>query len=453
MNKTIVVTGATGFVGKKLCLKLFLEGYQLKILSRSKESAKKMISLPAEFIEWNGYSKLEPSIFEGSFGVIHLAGESVAAGRWSKKRKEKILNSRTITTKIICDTIKECSNPPKIMIGASAIGIYGNVDDKLLTESSPCGNGFLADVCLAWENSYQEFNGRLVMLRTGVVLGDGGALEKMILPFRLGGGGPLSNGNQWMSWIHIDDLVNMYTFSLENEYVSGAVNAVAPNPVRNTEFTKALANTVGMPAIIPVPGIMIKLIFGEMSSILLDSQKVSAEKILKLNFKFSFPLINSALDSLLRPEGKAGSHTFTSYQWLKNDKEEVFTFFSKAENLEIITPPWLNFKILKKSDNEIKQGTLIDYKLKIKGAPAYWRTLISNWSPPNFFTDSQLKGPYSIWEHTHRFISVQGGTLMTDEIIYKVPLGPIGHLLKTILIKNDVTKIFEYRNKKIKELF
>jgi hypothetical protein len=275
----------------------------------------------------------------------------------------------------------------------------------------------------------------------------------MLPPFRLGLGGRLGAGKQWMSWIHIDDLVKMYIFSLESNDVIGPINAVAPNPINNSGFTRELSKSLSTPAIFPVPSIILKIIFGEMSSILLGSQRVSADKVLSLGFKFNYPALGDAFNSLIRPYGNIGCHVFWSYQWLSQDKENVYNFFSKAENLEVITPPWLNFKIVKKSDGEMRQGTLIDYKLKIKGIPASWKTLISKWSPSDFFTDSQLKGPYSKWEHTHRFIEVQGGTLMTDEVIYKVPFGPIGHIIKEVLIENDITTIFNYRNKTIARLF
>lgn len=453
MNKTIIIAGATGFIGRKLCVELFLKGYKLKILCRSIEKAEKIIPLPVEFILWNGIDKLTSNVFEGAFGVINLIGESVAHGRWTNERKTKILESRTKTTKIIADAINHCKSPPKVIVGASAIGIYGNKHNTILTEESAYGGGYLANVCKEWESSYSDFKGRLVLLRTGIVLGHGGALEKMLLPFRLGLGGKLGNGKQWMSWIHIDDLIKMYIFSMENTFVTGPINAVAPSPVINSDFTKTLSNVLNIPAILPVPTISLKIIFGEMSSILLDSQRVIPVKISHLNFKFSYSGLELALKSLLHPYGNKGCHVFSSYQWLPNEKEEVFSFFSKAENLEMITPPWLNFKIEKKSDDEIKQGTVIDYKLKIKGIPASWKTLISNWAPPNIFTDSQEKGPYSKWIHTHKFVDIQDGTLMTDDVVYKVPFGPMGHIVKELLIEKDITKIFEYRNNKIKELF
>ena len=316
MSRKIVITGATGFVGKKLCLELFKRGYELKILCRDPVSARKSIGLPADFIRWDVARPLDANHFEDAAGVIHLAGESVAGGRWTKDRKEKILLSRTETTAALCKAMQACQRPPRVLVGAGAIGIYGDAGDTLLTETSTSGTGFLADVCRFWESAYEGFKGRCVVLRTGVVLGYGGALDKMLLPFRLGAGGPLASGNQWMSWIHIDDLVKMYIYCLENDQCSGAINAVAPTPVRNTEFTKQLGRAVGMPAFFPVPKPALKIIFGEMSSILLDSQRVSADKIRSLGFSFSHVTLPEAFGQLLSPAGHKGCHVFEAYQWV-----------------------------------------------------------------------------------------------------------------------------------------
>lgn len=443
--KTVVITGATGFVGRRLCLALFRQGHQLKILCRSVEKAKLTIPLPAEFIRWDGKEQLDEKYLEGSDAIIHLAGAPIAEGRWNAKRKSEILHSRTLSTLNLVAAVKRCRLPPKLLVGASAIGIYGDRAEEVLSENAQCGEGFLANVCGQWEAAEASFPGRTVMLRTGVVLGHGGALRKMLPAFRLGGGGRLGDGQQWMSWIHIEDLINLYLFALENESLSGPVNAVAPASVTNREFTRALAKTLGVSAVLPIPRFMLKLIFGEMSCVLLDSQRVTPKRALESGFSFSYPEILPALASLLCARGHKGSHVFQSYQWIPQDRLGVFDFFSKAENLETITPPWINFRIESKNHAEIQEGTLIDYRLKIKGLPAKWRTRISRWQPPAEFADSQLRGPYSLWEHVHRFEEAGQGTLMTDEIVYRVPFGPVGHIVNEIVIRDDVEAIFKYR--------
>lgn len=448
MNKAIVVTGATGFVGKKLCLELILRGYDLRVISRNPERARETLALPARY-----FGKSSPEVFEGAHAVIHLAGEPIAERRWSQAVKREIRRSRKEGTQEIVRDLAHCKNPPKILVGTSAIGIYGERGMEILSEESARGSGFLSDVCAEWEEAYQEFPYRRVILRVGVVLGHGGALEKMLPAFRLGGGGKLASGNQWMSWVHIDDLVGMYMHGLENENLSGVYNAVAPGTVTNSEFTRGLAKVLHRPAIFPVPGLALRLIFGEMSKVLLGSQRVSADKILAAGFSFRFPRLDLAFQDLLKPLGITGAYTFEAMKWVPQDRSEVFPFFSEARNLEKITPPWLNFRIQKLSTDAIEEGTLIDYRLKIKGVPVGWRTRISSWNPPEVFVDEQLRGPYRVWHHTHRFVPLRNGTLMIDRVVYQMPFGILGDIARLLMVKKDVQTIFGYRSQVIGRMF
>jgi uncharacterized protein (TIGR01777 family) len=445
----VVVTGATGFVGKKLCLELFKSGHSLRVVTRSKKKAAETLAFPAEYFEWSGTSEFPQAALTGADAVIHLAGESIADGRWSEERKKKIMESRKVGTAQLVKAMNQTENKNLALIGTSAIGFYGPQGSHPLDENSPKGLGFLSDVCNEWEKAYAPYKNRLVILRVGVVFGHGGALEKMELPFRLGLGGPIGNGGQWMSWIHIDDLINLYVKSLETQNVSGTINAVAPNPVSNREFTKSFAKVLGKPAIFPIPTFMLKLIFGEMAAVILDSQRVYPHH----NFSYRFPTIDSALTNIFLPEGKKGAYVFEAVQWVPKPVDEVFSFFSEAKNLEVITPKWLNFQIKNMSTPTIQKGSLINYRLRIKGVPAGWRTLIGQWSPPHMFVDEQLKGPYSLWHHTHKFESSHMGTLMEDRVIYRVPLGPIGDLVRLIMIKSDIQKIFRHRFKIVNEVF
>ncbi len=449
----VVVTGATGFVGRKLCLELFKRGHDLKIVTRSEKKAKEILALPAEYVQWDGKSAFPHGTLVDADAVIHLAGESIADGRWSDERKSKIMDSRKVGTAHLVKAMNDIQNKNLALIGTSAVGIYGPRGSETLDEKSSKGNGFLSDVCEEWEKAYSPFKNRLVVLRVGVVLGHGGALEKMELPFRLGAGGQIGNGSQWMSWIHVDDLVALYVRSLENQEISGTFNAVAPNPVTNKEFTKAFSRALARPAIFPVPTFMLKLIFGEMSSVILDSQRVLPKHTLESGFTYKHPTIDSALEEIFVPEGKRGAYVFEASQWVPRPVDEVFSFFSEAKNLEVITPEWLNFHIKKMSTPTIQEGSLIDYRLKIKGVPAHWRTLIGRWSPPHMFVDEQLKGPYSLWHHTHKFEASHAGTLLEDRVIYKVPMGPIGDLVRVIMIKSDIHKIFRHRFKVVNDLF
>ena len=275
----------------------------------------------------------------------------------------------------------------------------------------------------------------------------------MLPAFRLGVGGKLGRGNQWMSWIHLRDLVNLYVFALENESVTGPMNATAPAPVTNEDFTKMLGKSLNRPVIFPVPATALKLLFGEMSSVLLDSQWVSPKKAQELGFHFTYPHLTPALEEILRPLGLPGAYVFEEVQWLPEKTSVVFPFFAEAKNLEKITPPWLNFHITAMSTPEITEGSLIDYRLRIKGVPARWRTLISSWKPGICFVDEQLKGPYKIWHHTHHFQPLRRGTLMKDCVVYQMPFGPLGDLVRLLVVAGDIRKIFGYRRKIIDELY
>lgn len=454
MDSKIVVTGATGFVGRKLCLTLIQKGYEVHVITRDITKAKTLLPLPCSFYKWNGKETFPLEALEGAQAVIHLAGEPIAERRWTQERKEKILNSRTKGTETLLAAIDACKKPPQVLVGTSAVGIYGNRHETLLDETSSEGSGFLAEVCKSWEKSYSTFHGRLSILRVGVVLGNnGGALEKMLFPFRLGVGGRLGDGKQWMSWIHIEDLVSLYIHALENEEMSGVYNAVAPRPTTNLEFTQALGEAIQRPTLFPVPKFMIKLLFGKMSQVLLDSQRAVPIRRLNTHFSFKFPSIQEALNDLLAPLGHKGAYVIEKAQWIPLPRDEVFQFFCEAKNLEAITPEWLNFHIKKMSTEKIQEGSLIDYKLKIKGVPASWRTLISSWRPPFQFVDEQLKGPYALWHHTHSFEEAQKGTLMLDQVIYKVPFGVIGNIVREVLIRSDVEKIFKHRQEQVPKLF
>ncbi len=452
MKKTILVTGATGFVGRKLCVELLKKGYALKIISRDIESAKEKLPFPGTFLAWDGRSPLDSSFFEGVHAVLHLAGEPIAERRWSDKVKLAIENSRTAGTDEVMKAISKCSNPPQIVVGTSAIGIYGERADEILTEESTHGPGFLADVCKGWEKAYSSFKGRLAILRVGVVLGHGGALEKMLPPFRLGGGGRLDSGKQWMSWIHHDDLVNMFIYAMENHSVSGTFNAVAPSAVQNTEFTKAMGRALSRPVILPLPGLVLKIIFGEMSQVLLGSQRVQAGKIVKSGFTFKFPEIQTALNDLLRPLGNTGGYVQEAAKWIPYPLEQVFPFFCEATNLEKITPPNVHFRVKKLSTKEIQKDTVIDYSLRVKGVPLHWRSLITSWHPGEYFVDEQLRGPYKTWHHTHSFATIDHGTLMTDRVVYQMPFGILGDFVRLAVVDRDVKTIFGYRSKVIEGL-
>lgn len=296
----ILVTGASGLIGSHLVPTLQAKGHEIYKLSRKK-------AIKTDEIQWDayeGFSEREQAKLENMTAVIHLAGESVAGGSWTDEKKQRIRDSRVRGTRTLVDALRKTANPPKVFIGASAIGFYGNRGDEVLTETSPQGTGFFPEVCEEWESETgkaSEFGARVILPRIGVVLTkDGGALEKMLTPFKLGVGGTVGSGEQWMSWILIDDLIRIFHFALETDKLSGAVNAVAPNPVTNKTFTETLGKVLHRPTILPVPAFGIKLLFGEMGeTLLLEGARILPEKLITAGFDFQFPELEKALRYIL----------------------------------------------------------------------------------------------------------------------------------------------------------
>jgi ligand-binding SRPBCC domain-containing protein len=259
-----------------------------------------------------------------------------------------------------------------------------------------------------------------------------------------------------MSWIHIDDIVGLFMHQLEAllsaRKVAPVLNGAAPNPATNADFSRALGKALGKPAAIPAPAAALKFALGEMADIVLTGQKAKPLSAVKDGYQFKFPSLEGALENLCGGR-RQGAEVLEAVQWVPHPVEKVFQFFCDEKNLEQITPPFLNFNVLGKSTPEIQEGTLIDYRLKLHGLPMKWRTRIEKWRPNEAFVDLQLSGPYTRWEHTHGFQSVRGGTLMTDEVLYRLPMGVLGKGVAGGYVRGDVSKIFEYRKEVIRKVF
>ncbi len=454
----ILITGATGLVGSKLIEDLYLNGHEdIRVLTRNIETANLKIPFPVEIKRWNPVrGEIDADSLENVDIIFHLAGESVAGGRWNQSRKTRILDSRILSTTLLLNEIKKSSTTPKKFISASAVGIYGDTNSIEINEESELANDYLAQVCKDWEATLKNSNIEGMqkhVLRTGIVLSkNGGALEKMLTPFKMGAGGILGSGKQYMSWIHIDDLIKSYIFLMKHNCKHFAYNGVSPDPVNNKEFTKRLGSQLKRPTIFPVPKFVLQLIFGEMSQILLEGQKVLPTRLLDEGFSFKYKKLEHALAHEFSYDSK-GEVLYKQYQWVPKRRDEVFTFFSNERNLESITPPSLGFKVLKMTTDKIQEGTLIDYKLRIHGMPAHWQTKISKFTEGESFIDEQLKGPYKKWIHQHDFIDSKNGTLICDKITYKLPMGSIGNLVAGWFVQRDVTNIFNFRKKVIRDIF
>lgn len=389
----ILVTGATGFIGRELGKELVRRGHTVSVMSRNPHWARIALPFPAEII--SGREGLPPKALEGIDAVVNLAGEPLASQRWSKKHKALIRDSRI---KITSDLMRLVRNSKvRAVVSASAIGIYGDRGDETLTEESGPGSGFLAEVCRSWEG--ELFSGadgmadppRLVAVRVGFVLGrNGGALEKLLPLFRRGLGGRLGSGSQIMSWIHIYDLVQLIVFAVENENVNGPLNGVSPSPVDNSEFTEVFAKVVGRDALIPVPAIGLKLAVGEMAEVILSGQKVLPERPRGLGFKFKYTNLEEALKDInggLKP----GEEDFVQEQYLPLKAEEVL-------------------KILE-----------TDPKLQDLGT---------------------LKSDLKSFEHSRRLLPLGEGIILQDKVVYRVHGGRLGQIAMGDKYAAKIKRIF-----------
>lgn len=295
----IAITGGTGFVGTHLTRALLENGDEVILFTRSPEKVPLQEGVTAIKFPLEDESDAH-GLDVGA--VINLAGDSINQ-RWTKQAKSKILNSRVQTTRELVELIKQKKLMPKVMINASAIGYYGTAEDERFTEESPPGNDFLANVVQAWEEEAEQVQAlgvRLIKARFGLVLGgDGGALPKMILPYRFYGGGKLGSGKQWVSWIHIVDIVGLMLFALEHDDTEGALNCTAPQPVRMNDLGKTIGKTLNKPHLLPAPSFAIKLMLGEMSILLLKGQHVHPKKALQKGYVFKYDDVEQALKQLL----------------------------------------------------------------------------------------------------------------------------------------------------------
>lgn len=303
--KKIIITGATGAIGQRLVMKLFAGGNKITVFTRDPAKAKKIISEPVEFIEWDyDYPEKWKYFLEQKDAVVHLAGINLSSKRWNEKFKQLAYKSRVDSTKFLVEAIKTTEAKPKAFICASGVGIYGSHSEELLTEDSKPADDFLAMLCKDWETEAARVENsgvRRVSIRTGVGLSPGeGLMKKFTLQFKLFAGGPLGNGNQWFPWIHIDDIAGIYLHGIFNESIEGPLNAASPGIVRMKEFARVFGKVINRPSLFPVPEFILKLIAGELGERATDSQNISVDKLLRSGYKFKFENLEEALSDLLK---------------------------------------------------------------------------------------------------------------------------------------------------------
>jgi uncharacterized protein (TIGR01777 family) len=300
----VIVTGSTGLIGRALVRSLLAEGHEVTRLVRG--GAQEFRAPGTSAVRWDvEREEIDAGALEGHDAAVHLAGEPVAEGRWTEEKKRRIRDSRVKGTRLIAGTLASLERKPRALVSASAVGFYGDRGDEVLTEESAPGDDFLSEVCREWEAAARpaaEAGVRVVHPRLGVVLaGEGGALQKMLTPFKLGVGGRIGSGRQYMSWVALDDVLGVIRHALDAEQLSGPVNTVAPNPVTNAEFTETLGRVLKRPTIFPVPAFAVRLVFGEVAdAALLASQRALPARLKEIGYQFAYPELEGALRRALK---------------------------------------------------------------------------------------------------------------------------------------------------------
>lgn len=461
----ILITGATGFVGRALALRLQREGHRVRALVRSPQRALDLLGADVELAP--AREGLGRAI-EGCDAVINLAGESVAKGRWTAARKRVLWDSRVKLTEELVAAIAAAERRPGVLVSASAVGFYGDRGDEELVEASAPGSDYLAVMCQAWERAARaaEAHGvRVCCVRVAVVLGvGGGALASLTPLVRAGLAGPLGSGAQWFPWVHLHDLVELLARAVADERYTGAVNSAAPEAVTNRSFTRALARRLGRWAVLPVPGWALRVALGEAASALLASHRVRPAAARALGFEFAFPTLDAALADLFdegsgprfaaaetRPESRyiaARRATRTLHQRavLPASLDAVCDFFSRAENLGPMTPAGATMRIDTPRPLPTGEGARVEYTLRVGPAPLRWVTEFEVWDLPRRFVDVQVRGPFAAWWHEHRFEALaDGSTQMDDTVYYRVPFGPLGWLADRLFVRPRLRAIFGFR--------
>jgi uncharacterized protein (TIGR01777 family) len=473
----VFITGATGFVGRALTSRLLGTGHQVTAWVRDANRARSLLGSDVELVPTN--SSMGEQISR-AYAVINLAGEPLFAGRWTPSRKRAIVESRLHLTRAIVTAIAGSSSRPSVFISASAVGYYGDRADEYVEDDTAAGNDFLATLCRDWEAAAleaQKCGTRVFVPRLGIVLGaEEGALARMVLPFRLGAGGPIGSGRQYVPWIHIDDLIEILVAALQDERLSGPLIAAAPNPVTSRQLARAIGVMLHRPSVLPAPSLALRILLGEAGAILLTGQRVRPRRLEQLGFVWRYPEIETALADILKADDVrigpfnefaakplAGASNYMSGhrpRFVLSHKttvnapiEEVFRFFSKPQNLGVMVPRAMRFRILSEMPHEIRRGLRIEYAIHLGLLPLRWRTCIEEWKPPGLFADSQESGPYHCWWHEHHFQPDGNRTLMEDRVYYAPPLGFAGTVANLMFVAPALRRIFWYRRQALRLRF
>ncbi len=465
----VFVTGATGFIGRALVPRLQRDGHSVIVWARSAARARDLLGADVEIVLADRTTATMTDALRGCGGIVNLAGEPIVGRRWTPARRVLLEQSRVQFTESLIDAIAAAGVTPRVLVSGSAVGYYGDRAGEVLAEESTRGDDFLANLCVRWESAArkaEDLGTRVVLLRTGIVLGRaGGALAQMLPPFRLGLGGPIGSGRQYVPWIHLHDLVKIIAAALIDETYRGPVNGVAPQEATSREFSRALGDALNRPAVLSVPALALKAIFGEAASVLLGSQRVEPRALTSRDFPWEFPTLQAALDDIVHDRAAAivdrgaADHRKTDARYELRTKAivdaplaETFAFFSKAGNLGLLTPSPMKFSI-QGAVPVMEAGRTIDYHISMGPVRVAWRSRIVEWEPGRAFVDVQDIGPYKFWRHQHTFHGDGQRTVMEDRVWYTPPFGPFGRVAHRLFIAPTLRRIFQYRSDVIRLRF
>jgi uncharacterized protein len=450
----VAVTGATGFIGRAVVAALQARGDAVTALTR--DPSRTAFPPGVRVQRFDPAQAPDPKPFEDQNAVIHLAGETVA-GRWTAEKKKAIRESRVAGTRNLIASLRASARHPQTLVSASAVGYYGSRGDEPLEESAAPGDDFLAQVCVAWEREARaaasDLGMRVALLRQGIVFGaDGGALEQMLVPFRWFVGGPLGNGGQWFPWIHLADDVALILFALDRSDITGPVNAVSPDIATNARVSAAIGHALTRPSLAYAPSFALHAVLGEFASSVLASQLVLPARASDAGFAFKHENLETALLDILAPgRGKRpATNTLDSVTHVRGDRARAFALYSDAGNLPHLTEQKYGLQIVLPQPIEMRRGATIEYRLRVRSVPVRWKSLITEWRPDSKFVDYQVRGPFALWRHEHRFIEEDGGVRVEDSLGYSLPLAPLSGLVLP-LVRADLAAMFEYRKALMEE--
>ncbi len=457
----VLVTGATGFIGRALVPRLQRDGHSVVVWARSDARALALLGADIDIVSMAAGQEALVTAISRCDAVVNLAGEPLLGGRWTEARRAVLRASRIETTEQLVSAMEAASPRPRVLVSGSAVGYYGDRADESLSETSSHRDDFLSQLCQDWEQAAQRASAsgvRVVLVRTGVVLGRaGGALAQMLPPFLFGAGGPIGSGRQYFPWIHLHDLVKLIVAAAGDKRYVGAVNGVAPEQATSKVFARALGAALHRPALLPTPSLALRAIFGDAAVVLLASQRVEPKVAQGHGFVWDFPSLDAALRDIFvgapvdvsslktAPAAAPGAMFELQTSTLVNAPiEQTFAFFSKAGNLGLITPAAMKFRIEGRIP-PMADGAVINYRVQVGPLPIRWRTRIVSWNPGRSFADVQDSGPYRVWRHEHVFTAQGNQTMMDDRVYYTPRVSLVARLTNRLFVAPKLRDIFQYR--------